>query len=1355
LGNYNITSNTALFTIGKATPMITWTTPAAITYGIALSETQLNANSDVPGTFTFMPAAGTALNAGANQTLSTTFTPTDTTDYTTQTASVTITVNQASSSIAFTSSQNPSMVGISVTFTATVSSPRGTPTGTVTFNNGNSSLGTAPLASGQTAFSASMLALGTHSITAVYSGDTNFLSSTSSALSQMVTPLTGATGPLRALASNPRYFTDGSGKAILLSGSHTWNDFQDMDQSSSPAAFDFNGYVNFLKVHGNNVTILWKKDLPTFCNWGAGGTWHVVQFPWQRTGSTNASDGLPAFDLANFDQSYFDRLRARVLQLQQNGIYAIVQLFDGLQLTDNRCAGDGYPFSAGNNVNNVDDGGGTGSMTMTAPNAITDFQDTYVKRVIDTLNDLPNVLWEVSEEAPINSGSWWQGHMIDLIHSYESTQSMQHPVGFPTLDINNGSQDSTLYNSKADWVAPKARISPTSSCGTLGTPLCKVDINDSDHSYFGMWKDNVQANRNYLWENFVNGNGVIFMDPYSVFWSTDNRNLCRNPVNGVCDAPDTRWDNLRDNMGKGIVSYANRMNLAAMSPHPELSSTGFALANPGVEYLVYEPGSPSTFTVSLVPATYIYEWFNPSSLTVASTGTITVSAPGNQPFTQPFSGDAVLYLVAIAAADTQPPSAPGSLTLNAVSATQLNLSWTASTDNVGVTGYLVERCQDAGCTNFAQVATPSASVTAYSDTGILSNTTYAYRIRATDAAANFSAYSNVASASTLAVVAIAPGTATLTLILTQQFSVSGSGLTWSVDGVAGGSAATGTITTTGLYTPTLGSVGAHTVTASSATPPQIGNATVYVTNYPGTYTRDIDKLRTGLNPSETVLTPNNVRVAQFGKLFSYAIDGTADASSLYVPNVNIPGKGPHNVVYVATEHDSVYAFDADGRQPDPLWHVTFINGTTVTTVPPNDTNECCDISPEIGITGSPVIDPTTNTLYVVSKRKEFQDTGIYWFHHLHALDLATGTEKFGGPKEIEASVPGDGDGAFNGVIRFQPLHQNQRAALLLDNGIVYIAFGAHGDNRPYHGWILGYDASTLEQVMVFNTSPNDPGNRGSTGGGEGSGVWQSGDGLATDSTHDIYFVTGNGLFDADQGGWDFGDSFLKISPSGLLLDYFTPHDQQLMNDDDIDLGSGGVLLLPDQPGPHPHLAITAGKNGTIYLVDRDNLGHYNPLNDNQIVQSIVNIFPHHNLSTGNFKAPVYWNGRLFFSADADNLKSFTLNNGLMSISPTSVSSLFLNYPGATLGVSSNGNANAILWAVQRVDYDPEGGGVQGPGSLHAFDATDLTKELYNSNQASGARDALDFTAKWSAPLVANGKVFVATNGQLAAFGLLP
>jgi hypothetical protein len=233
--------------------------------------------------------------------------------------------------------------------------------------------------------------------------------------------------------------------------------------------------------------------------------------------------------------------------------------------------------------------------------------------------------------------------MIGLIHSYEAGKSLQHPVGFPTLDVNFAN-DSMLYNSNADWVAPFARVSPTSSCGS-GTPACKVNINDSDHSYFGIWNDSAQTNRNYLWENFANGNGVIFMDPYTIFWSSGSRNLCQNPVNGVCSGVDTRWNNLRDNMGF-IVSYANRMNLAAMTPQPSLSSTNYCLANAGVEYLVYEPGASSSFTVSLTPATYAFEWFNPGSGTVASSGTITVSASGSQSFTKPFGGDAVLYLKA-------------------------------------------------------------------------------------------------------------------------------------------------------------------------------------------------------------------------------------------------------------------------------------------------------------------------------------------------------------------------------------------------------------------------------------------------------------------------------------------------------------------------------------------------------------------------------------------------------------------------------------------------------------------------------------------------------------------------------------
>ncbi len=255
------------------------------------------------------------------------------------------------------------------------------------------------------------------------------------------------------------------------------------------------------------------------------------------------------------------------MQLQQNNIYATVQLFDGLGLIANRCSNDGYPLSGSNNVNGIDDGGGTNSMTMGGPNGITNVQDTYVKKVIDTLNDQPNVLWEISEEAPNNS-QWWENHMIGLIHGYESGKPLQHVVGYPWL---TGGSDATLYASSAEWIAPSARISPTNNQG-------KVIVNDSDHSYFGMWNDLEQTNRNYIWENFTNGSSVIFMDPYEILWTSGNRNLCTNPNNGVCSGVDHRWDNFRDNLGDA-VSYANRMNLAAMTPQGGRTSTGFGLAN--------------------------------------------------------------------------------------------------------------------------------------------------------------------------------------------------------------------------------------------------------------------------------------------------------------------------------------------------------------------------------------------------------------------------------------------------------------------------------------------------------------------------------------------------------------------------------------------------------------------------------------------------------------------------------------------------------------------------------------------------------------------------------------------------------
>ena len=573
--------------------------------------------------------------------------------------SFTVTADTTAPVVTVTAPANNATVSGAITLTATATDPD-SPVSFVQFVVDGTNTGAQLTASPYSiSLDTTTLSNSTHALTAV-AQDPAGNKGTSAAVTITVSNSagTGATGPLRALAGNAHYFTDGSGKAILLTGSHTWDTFQDLDMSASPRAFDFTAYVNFLKSHGHNVTILWRKDLPTYCNWGAGGTWHVKQFPWKRTGGSSgtqvASDGLPAFDLTQLDQTYFDRLRSSAMQLQQNGIYADVELFDGLGLVNNRCSNDGYPFTGGNNVNGVDDGGGTNSMTMSARNSITDIQEAYVKKVIDTLNDLPNVLWEISEEAPTNS-TWWQAFMIDLLHAYEgggtllqtgevfSAKAFKHPVHYPTLQYPGN--DSALPNSRADVVSPTARISGTSTCGT-GTPPCKVNINDSDHSYYGMWNDSAQTNRNYVWENFANGNQVIFMDPYLIYWTTGNRNLCQSPSNGVCTGPDSRWNNMRDNLGY-TLSYANKMDLAKMTPQGGLSSTGFCLADnvaTGAEYLVYAPNG-GTFTVNLGATTQVLnvEWFNPA--TGATTAGAAITGGSTKSFTAPFSGDAVLYIV--------------------------------------------------------------------------------------------------------------------------------------------------------------------------------------------------------------------------------------------------------------------------------------------------------------------------------------------------------------------------------------------------------------------------------------------------------------------------------------------------------------------------------------------------------------------------------------------------------------------------------------------------------------------------------------------------------------------------------------
>jgi hypothetical protein len=452
------------------------------------------------------------------------------------------------------------------------------------------------------------------------------------------------TAPLRAHSTNPNYFTDGTGKAIYLTGSHTWNNLQDWGTDGLIQPLDFKAYVKMLGAHDHNFTLLWTTELPTFRGLPTTASsppdFSVAPQPWQRTGPGNASDGKLKFDLTKINQSYFDRLRDRVQQLNAAGIYAGVYLFSAEFLLRFRFSGDGYPLTGSNNVNGIDDGGGTRSVTMTAPNAMTAIQDAYVKKVIDTLNDLPNVLWIVSQEAPRDSG-WWNSHLIAFTRSYEAGKPLQHPIGYGVMD---SSKDDTLLNSDADWIAPGARISPTTSCGT-GHPACKVNINDSDHSYFGIWNDTPQVNRNYFWINFTNGNQALFMDPYVVYYPREQRNLCPSPVHGIGSGPDTRWDNVRATMGY-IRGYADRMNLAAMTPQGKLASTGHALASANSahpEFLVYAP-SGGDFTVDLSKSRgwFAVEWMN--AATGAKTAGADVSGGATREFTPPFREDAVLYL---------------------------------------------------------------------------------------------------------------------------------------------------------------------------------------------------------------------------------------------------------------------------------------------------------------------------------------------------------------------------------------------------------------------------------------------------------------------------------------------------------------------------------------------------------------------------------------------------------------------------------------------------------------------------------------------------------------------------------------
>jgi hypothetical protein len=498
-----------------------------------------------------------------------------------------------------------------------------------------------------------------------------------------------------------------------------------------------------------------------------------------------------------------------------------------------------------------------------------------------------------------------------------------------------------------------------------------------------------------------------------------------------------------------------------------------------------------------------------------------------------------------------------------------------------------------------------------------------------------------------------------------------------------------------------------------------------------------DNARTGQNTNETTLTLANVNSNTFGKLFSYPVDGQLYAQPLILSNVAITNKGTHNVVFAATTHGTVYAFDADtndGTNSTPLWQVSFINPAAgITTVPNGDVNSA-NVAPEIGIIGTPAIDAASGTLYVEMKTKEVSGVTTDYVHRLHALDVRSGIEKFGGPVLINPTVNGTGDGNDGaGHVPFNGRRQMNRPALLLLSGIVYIAYGSHGDQSPYHGWVIGYDSQTLALKGVHNTTPN---------GGLG-GFWNSGCGLAADANGSIYGLTGNGTFNSSLN--NYGDSFIRLTNTGpalTLVDYFTPYNQQDLANTDADLGSGAVIVLPPSAGAGTNLVVGAGKRGFIYLLNSTNMGHFNAANDSQIVQSFNGI-------AGSFGTPAYFNSMLYYVAAGDRLKAFRFSNGLLVTTPASQSATTFDWPGGSPSISANGTNNAIAWVVQTAGAT--GGGSGGHAILHAYNATNVALEVYNSSQA-GARDDAGAAIKYTLPTVANGKVYVGGASQVTVFG---
>jgi hypothetical protein len=724
-------------------------------------------------------------------------------------------------------------------------------------------------------------------------------------------------------------------------------------------------------------------------------------------------------------------------------------------------------------------------------------------------------------------------------------------------------------------------------------------------------------------------------------------------------------------------------------------------------------GGPADFSLNVMPA----------SVSLASNGTAsTVSVLATA--VNGFSGS---VSVAISGLPSGVTAKPSSLTLTPGTAVTLSLTAAAGTGAesstatlTGTSGALTHSASLA----ISVVAPPPAqadfslAVSPQSLSLTIGAAGQPVQLSAT-ALDGFSGTASVAVSGLPAGVTASPTTLTLT-----------PGTPQSVTLAAGNNAAAGSANV--VFTGTSGTL-SHTATLALT----VASSGVNVTTYHN------DNARDGWYQAETVLTPQNVNATAFGKLTELPVDGKVDAQPLYVSGLSIAGQ-THNVLIVVTENDSAYAFDPDsGTQ---LWKVSAV-GTGET---PSDDHGCGQITPNIGITDTPVIDRSqgpNGAVYFVAMSK---DASSNYHQRLHALDLTTGAELAGSPSEIQASFPGTGYGSTNGSQVFDPAQYAERVGLLLMNGQLYMAWTSHCDDDPYTGWIMAYNETTLQQTSVLNVTPNGP-STPHYGNGEGS-VWMAGAGLAGDTQGNIYFLDANGSFDASlnangfpaQG--DFGNSFMKVSTTGNMLaaaDYFAAYNLQNESDADQDLGSGGAMLLPDlvdANGTTRHLAVGAGKDTNIYVVDRDNMGKWNASSNNAVYQEIPN-----GLSGGAFSMAAFFDNTVYYAAVGDTLKSFPITNALLATTPAAQSANTFGFPGATPSVSSNGSQNGIIWAVENQS---------GVGVLHAYNPASIGTELYDSNQAANSRDHFSDN-KFITPMIANGKVYVGTATSVAVFGLLP